>query len=159
MPTILRRTYDSKTLQFDTRGSFLLKIHIIFCLQYAKFRSAAYEKVHLDLLQSFLKIKPKTHSISLANLQINFEVPFSLELTILSSGENVINMFCLITKIFTTKRSPKTSYGLGCVTYKIRHCMKSLPTLAINQVCQCGRKRLRSGKIQIFFSKYLQNQI
>ena len=140
MSTILRRTYDSKTLQFDTGGSFLLKIHIIFYLQYAKFRSAANEKVHLDLLQSFLKIKPKTHSISLANLQINFEVPFSLELTILSSGENVINMFCLITKIFTTKRLPKTSYGLGCVTYKIRHCMKSLPTLGINQVCQCGRK-------------------
>ena len=23
--------------------------------------------------------------------------------------------------------------------------------------CQCGRKQLRPGKIQIFFSKYLQN--
>ena len=39
---------------------FLLKIH--FYYQYAKFRIAVYEKVHLDLLQSFLKIKLKAHS-------------------------------------------------------------------------------------------------
>ena len=43
-------------------GLFLLKIHINFHDQYAKFRSATYEKVHLDLLQSFLKVKLKTHS-------------------------------------------------------------------------------------------------
>ena len=62
MPTLLLRTYHgSKTLQFDTGSSFLLKIHI-FYYQYAKFRNAAYEKVHLDLLQIFLKIKLKTHS-------------------------------------------------------------------------------------------------
>ena len=41
---------------------FLLKIHIIFYFQYAKFRNAAYEKIHLDLLQSFLKVKLKAHS-------------------------------------------------------------------------------------------------
>ena len=41
---------------------FLSKIHIIFYYQYAKFRSAAYEKVHLDLLQSLLKIELKAHS-------------------------------------------------------------------------------------------------
>ena len=42
--------------------TFLVEIHIIFYCQYAKFRSAAYKKVHLDLLQSFLKIKLKAHS-------------------------------------------------------------------------------------------------
>ena len=63
MPTLLLRTYHgSKILQFDTDNSFLLKIHIIFYCQYAKFRNAAYEKVHLDLLQTFLKIKLTGHS-------------------------------------------------------------------------------------------------
>ena len=42
--------------------AFLVEIHIIFYCQYAKFRNAAYEKVHLDLLQSFFKIKIKAHS-------------------------------------------------------------------------------------------------
>ena len=63
MATILLRTcHDSKILHFDTGTSFLLKIHINFYYQYAKFRNAAFEKVHLDLLQSFLKIKLKAHS-------------------------------------------------------------------------------------------------
>ena len=34
--------------------------------------------------------------------------------------------------------------------------MKPLPTLRMRQACQCGRKQLRPGKIQIFLSKYLQ---
>ena len=52
MPTFLLRTYhDSKILQFDTGSSFLLKIRINFYYQYAKFPNAAYENVHLDLLQ------------------------------------------------------------------------------------------------------------
>ena len=63
MPTVLLRTYHgSKILQFDTGSSLLLKIHTDFNYQYAKFRNAAYKKVHLDLLQSFLKIKLKTNS-------------------------------------------------------------------------------------------------
>ena len=62
MPKHLLRTYHgNKILQFDTGSSFLLKIHINFYYQYAKFRNAAYEKVHLNLLQSFLKIKLKAH--------------------------------------------------------------------------------------------------
>ena len=53
MPTLLLRTYHGcKILQFDTGSSFLLKIHIIFYSQYAKFHNAAYEKVHLDLLKA-----------------------------------------------------------------------------------------------------------
>ena len=60
MPTLLLRTYyGSKILQFDTESSFLLKIHTNFYHQYAKFRNAAYEKVHLDLFESVLKIKVK----------------------------------------------------------------------------------------------------
>ena len=39
----------------------LLKIHIVFYCQYAEFRNTPYQKVHLDLLQSFLKIKLKAH--------------------------------------------------------------------------------------------------
>ena len=63
MRTPLLRTYHgSKILQFDTGSSFLMKIHINFFCQYAKFRNAPYEKVSLDLLQSFLKIKLKAHS-------------------------------------------------------------------------------------------------
>ena len=31
------------------------------------------------------------------------------------------------------------------------HCIKSLPTLGVNQVCQCGRKRLRSGLVKYKF--------
>ena len=60
MPATLLRTYHvSKILQFDNGTYFLLKIHINF---YYRFCDAAYEKVHLDLLQSFLKIRIKTHS-------------------------------------------------------------------------------------------------
>ena len=63
MSTLLLRIYHgSKILQFDTGISFLVKIHIIFYCQRAKFRNAAHEKVYLGLLQSFLKIKLKAHS-------------------------------------------------------------------------------------------------
>ena len=63
MPTLLLRTdHGTKILRFDSGSSFLLKIHINFCYQYVKFRNAVYKKVHLDLLQSFLKIKLKTNS-------------------------------------------------------------------------------------------------
>ena len=63
MPTLLLRTYHgSGILHFNTRSPFLLKIHIIFYSQYAEFRNATYEKVQLDLLQSFLKIKLNDHS-------------------------------------------------------------------------------------------------
>ena len=63
MSTLLLRTFHgSKILPFDMGSSFLPKIHIIFYCKYAKFRNAVYEKVHLDLLQSCLKIKAKAHS-------------------------------------------------------------------------------------------------
>ena len=63
MPTLLLRTYHgSKILQFDTGSSFLPKIHINLYYQYAGFRNAAYKKVHLDLLKSFLNIKLKAYS-------------------------------------------------------------------------------------------------
>ena len=62
MPTPLLRTYHgSKIQQFDTGNSLLLKIHTNCYYQYAKFRNATHEKVHLDLLQSFLKIKLTAH--------------------------------------------------------------------------------------------------
>ena len=44
----------SKKLQFDTGISFLLKIRINVYYQYLKFLNAAYQKVHLGLLESFL---------------------------------------------------------------------------------------------------------
>ena len=59
----------------------------------AKFRNPADEKVHLDLLQSFLKIKLKT-------LFLCFQSP---ELTILSSRKSVSHILCLIMKILTKK--------------------------------------------------------
>ena len=63
MATLLLRTYhDRKILQFDNESNFLAKINIFFYWQYSKFRNAAYEKVYLNLYQSFLKIKLKTHS-------------------------------------------------------------------------------------------------
>ena len=49
-------------MQFDNDISFLLKIHVIFYSQYAKFRNAVYEKVHFDFLPSFFKIKVKVFS-------------------------------------------------------------------------------------------------
>ena len=58
----LRTYHGSKILQFDTENSFLMKIHMIFYCQYAKFRNPVYEKVHLDLFQSFLKITLKGYS-------------------------------------------------------------------------------------------------
>ena len=42
--------------------AFLVEIHLIFFCQYAQFRNATYEKVHLDLLQNFFKIKLKVYS-------------------------------------------------------------------------------------------------
>ena len=101
MSTLLLKTYSgSKILQFDTRSSFLVKIYIIFYCQYAEFRNAAYQKIHLDLLQSFLKIKLKPHSQ--LSLFLCFE---SFELTILSSRKNVSNMLCLIMKILAEKNT------------------------------------------------------
>ena len=88
-------------LQFDT-GSFLLEIHIVFYCQYAKFRIAAYEKVHLDLLQSFFKIKLKAHSQLSEKCVDKFCSPSFC--AILSSRKNVSNMLCLIMKILSEKK-------------------------------------------------------
>ena len=77
--------------------AFLLKIPIIFLCQYAKFSNAAYKNVHLDLIQSFLKIKLKAHiqlSKKFVNKLCSLFLP-SLELTILSSS----NILCLIMKM------------------------------------------------------------
>ena len=52
--------------------AFLMEIHIIFYCQQAKFRNAAYEKVHVDLLQSFLKIKLKAHNQLSKNIADKF---------------------------------------------------------------------------------------
>ena len=77
MFTLLRRTYhDGKIQQFYTGSSFLLKIRIIFCYQYAKFCNAAYEKVRFDLLQGFLKINLETHSHPFKKLVDKFRSPF-----------------------------------------------------------------------------------
>ena len=88
-------------LQFDT-GSFLLEIHIVFYCQYAKCRIATYEKVHLDLLQSFSKIKLKAHSQLSEKFVDKFCSPFLC--AILKSHKNVSNMLCLIMKILTEKK-------------------------------------------------------
>ena len=94
---------------------FLSKIHIIFYYQDANFRNATYGKVHLDLLQSFLKIKLKGHSqfskkfVDLQSLILCFK---SLDLTILSSHKNFSNMLYLIMKILTEKKYSVTSISL-----------------------------------------------
>ena len=64
----LRTFHGGKILQFDTESSFLPRFLINFYYQYAKIRNAAYGKVHLDLLQSFLKIKLKTYSQPCKNI-------------------------------------------------------------------------------------------
>ena len=79
--------------------AFLVEIHIIFYCQYAKFRNAAYEKVHLDLLQSFFKIKIKAHS-QLSKKCVDKFCSSSF-CAILSKRKNVSNMLCLIIKILT----------------------------------------------------------
>ena len=81
--------------------AFLVEIHIIFYCQYAKFRNAAYEKVHLDLLQNFFKIKLKAHSQLSKKFVDKFCSPSFC--AILSSRKNVSNMLCLIMKILTEK--------------------------------------------------------
>ena len=115
MPMFLLRNYHgSKILQFDAGSSFLVKIHIIFYCQYAKFRNDAYEKVHLDLLQNFLIIKLKAHS------QFSFFLCFqSLELTILGSRKNVSNMRCLIMTILTENNFDITHLLLRQQPYSI----------------------------------------
>ena len=72
-------------------GSFWVEIHIVFYCQYVEFCIAAYEKVHLDLHQSFFKIKLKAHS------------QLSKKCAILSSCKNFSNVLCLIMKILTEK--------------------------------------------------------
>ena len=115
---LLGAYHGSKILQFDNESSFLLKIHVIFYCHYAKFRNAAYEKVHLDLLQSFFKIKRKALSQHSKKFVDKFCNPsFG---AIVSSRKNVSNIICLVMKILTKKPnlisltsyfrlSPKTS--------------------------------------------------
>ena len=72
---LLTTYHDSKILPFDAGSSLLFKIYIISYCQYAKFHNVVYEKVHLDLLQSFLKIKLKADSQLSKNLWISSVVP------------------------------------------------------------------------------------
>ena len=83
------------------REVFLVKIHIAVYCQCTKFRNAAYEKVHLDLLQSPCKIKSKAHS----QLSKKFVDKFCSSSfgAIVGSRKNVSNMLCLIMKILTEK--------------------------------------------------------
>ena len=82
--------------------AFLVEIHIIFYCQYAKFRNAAYEKVHLDLLQNFFKIKVKAHcQLSIKCVDKICSPSFCV---VLSSRKNVTNMLCLIMEILTEKK-------------------------------------------------------
>ena len=99
--TYTQNLWWQQLLQFGT-GRFLLEIHIVFYCQYAKFRNAAYEKGHLDLLQSFFKIKLKAHSQLSKKYVDKFCSPFFC--ATLSSRKNVSNMLCLIMKILTEKK-------------------------------------------------------
>ena len=119
-----------------------MESHIIVFCQYAKFRNAAYEKVHLDLLQSFFKIKLKAHSQLSEKCVDKFCSPSFC--AILSSRKNVSNMLCLIMKILTEKTlyiihflPRQQPYSIWAITqdliklgtyetYQIHHCMKSL---------------------------------
>ena len=83
--------------------AFLVEIHIIFYCQYTKFRNAAYEKVHFDLLQSFFKIKIKAHN-QLSKKSVNKFCSPSF-CAILNSRKNVSNKLCLIKKILI-ERNP-----------------------------------------------------
>ena len=68
-----------------------METHIIVFCQYAKFRNAAYEKVHLDLLQNLFKIKLKAHSQLFKKCVDKFCSPSFR--AILSRRKNVSNMF------------------------------------------------------------------
>ena len=82
--------------------AFLVEIHIIFFCRHVKFRNAAYEKVHLDLLQNFFKIKVKAHcQLSIKCVDKICSPSFCV---VLSSRKNVTNMLCLIMKILTEKK-------------------------------------------------------
>ena len=166
-PRLLLRTYhDSKILQFDNESSFLLKIHVIFYCQYAKFRHAAYEKVHLDLLQSFLKINLKIPSQLFTNLWKNFVVPNFVLFWVAAKMLAISFVFDMYLNIshFLLRQQP---YSIWTITqdliklgaYNMSHSsLFKVSTNTQNETgCQCGRKQLRPGKIQIFFSKYLQN--
>ena len=76
--------------------TFLVEIHLIIFCQYAKFCNAAFEKVYLDLLQSFFKIKLKAYSQLSKKSVDKFCAPSFC--AILSRRKNVSNILCLIRK-------------------------------------------------------------
>ena len=87
----------------------------MFYCQYVEFRNAAYEKVHLDLLQNFFKIKLKARSQLTKKTVDKFCCPSFC--AILNSRKNVSNMLCLIMKLLTKKNfdiffSIKIEYNL-----------------------------------------------
>ena len=73
---------------------------IVYC-QCAKFGNSAYEKVHLDLLQSFFKVKLKVHS-QLSKKFVNKFCSPSFGATV-SSRKKISSMLCSIMKILTEK--------------------------------------------------------
>ena len=96
---------SQKLLETPTFYHILISFHgkwrVNFFCQYTKFRNAAYEKVHLDLVQNFFKIKLKVHNQLSKKCLDKFCSPFFC--AILSSRKNVSNMLCLIMKILTEK--------------------------------------------------------
>ena len=149
--------------------TFLVEIHIFYC-QYAKVRNDAYEKVHFNLLQSFFKIKITAHS-QLFKKRVN-KLCSPCFCAIVISRKNVSNMLCLIMKVLTEKtlfiihflfcQQPYSMLTITQDLIKLRMYSISTPslyevsTLEIKQVASV-EERIRPGKIQIFFSKYLQN--
>ena len=103
--------------------AFLVEIHIIFFCQYAKFRNAAYEKVHLDLLQNFFKIKLKAHNQLSKKCVDKFCSPSFC--AILSSHKNVSSMLCLIMKILTEKNPLYHSlFSLPAAIFYLDYCRR-----------------------------------
>ena len=81
-------TQNLSQLQFDSESNFLLKIHISFYCQYAKFSNAA--KGPQSVVSEICRLVP-------------FLCFQSLDVTILSKHKNASKMLCLVMKILTEK--------------------------------------------------------
>ena len=126
----------------------------------------------MDLLQSFFKIKLKILSqLSKKDVDKFCSPQFC---AMLSSHKNVSNKLCLIMKILTEKNLNIIHFLLRQQPYFVWTITQDLIKLGAYNMsysslfkvstnthdetgCQCGRKQLRPGKIQVFFSKYLHN--
>lgn len=61
IPNTPLKTFGRKYQQFLSGNYFYPKICITFCCQYAQLSNAVSEKVHLNLIISFPRIKLQTH--------------------------------------------------------------------------------------------------